>query len=58
MLFSELAKGWKIGGWGFCTGLGTTPTDLRMPFSTPAPHLSVASSVHGVSPAGIFQYFP
>src|SRR5215470_19086424 len=55
---SEEAKGWKIGGCGFCSGLGTTPTALRTPPSTPLPHLSVASSVHGVSPGGIFQYWP
>ena len=48
IVFSELANGWKIGGCGFCSGFGTTPTDLRMPFSTPLPHFAVVSSVHGV----------
>ena len=52
---SEEANGWKIGGCGFCRGFGTTPTALRMPSSTPLPHLAVASSAHGVSPGGIFQ---
>ena len=56
--FSEDANGWKIGGCGFCSGFGTTPTDLRTPFSTPLPHLAVVSSGQGVSPAGIFQYLP
>ena len=56
--FSEDANGWKIGGCGFCRGLGTTPTDLRMPFSTPLPHLAVVSSGQGVSPGGTFQNLP
>ena len=30
----------------------TTPTDFRMPFSTPLPHLAVVSSSHGVGRAG------
>jgi hypothetical protein len=51
---SELAKGWKIGGCGFCKGFGTTPTALMTPSSTPAPHFAVVSSVHGVGRGGIF----
>src|SRR5947208_16316774 len=58
MVDSELANGWNSGGCGFCSGLGMTPTDFRMPFSTPAPYFAVVSTVHGVSPAGIFQYLP
>ena len=58
MLLSEDAKGWKIGGCGFCTGLGTTLTALTMPSSTPLPHFVVASIVHGVSPGGTRQYLP
>src|SRR5256885_6953998 len=57
-VFSELANGWNSGGWGFCSGLGTTPTEVRIPFSTPLPHLAVVSSVHGVGPAGTFQNLP
>ena len=58
MEFSDDANGWNIGGCGFCSGFGTTPTDFRMPFSTPLPHFAVVSSVQGVAPAGTFQYLP
>jgi hypothetical protein len=57
-VFSELANGWNNGGCGFCKGFGTTPTDVRMPSFTPLPHFAVVSSVHGVGPAGTFQYLP
>src|ERR1700722_18084489 len=56
--FSDDAKGRNSGGCGFCSGFGTTPTDLRMPFSTPLPYFAVVSSVQGVAPAGTFQYLP
>ena len=55
---SELAKGWNKGGYGFCSGLGTTPTAVSIPFCTPLPHCAVVSSGHGVGPAGTFQNVP
>ena len=57
-VLSELANGWNSGGCGFCNGFGTTPTDVRTPFSTPLPHFAVVSSVQGVGPAGTFQNVP
>ena len=56
---SEEANGWKIGGCGFCSGFGTTPTCRTMlSSSNPAPYSRVASMSHGVPSGGICQASP
>jgi hypothetical protein len=48
----------NTGGYGFCNGFGTTPTEVSIPFSTPLPYFTVVSRSQGVAPAGTFQYLP
>ena len=56
--FGDDANGKNTGGYGFCNGFGTTPTEVSMPFSTPLPYFNVVSRSQGVAPAGTFQYLP
>src|SRR5262249_60832833 len=56
--FGDDANGRNTGGYGFCNGFGTTPTEVSMPFSTPLPYFNVVSRSQGVAPAGTFQYLP